>query len=120
MSSMSLFCVLRITYHCLVSGNEVAICEALLSQWPSASGKVRSTLIAALSALLALSSPATQTALDAGLISSLVSNLQQTHLTLTVQTSSTDKLKKVRFSFWPSSMLIFNIVSLKSLDLVHT
>lgn len=79
----------------------MAVCEALLSQWPSASGKVSTALLSALSALLALSSPATQTALDAGLLSSLVSNLQQTHLTLTVQTSSTDKLKKVCCSFRP-------------------
>lgn len=113
MSNISVSHVLHFTYR-LVSGAEVAVCEALLSQWPSASGKVRAALLSALSALLAVSSPATQTALDAGLMSSLVSNLQQTHLTLTVQTSSTDKLKKVCCRFWLSPVFSFNIVILKT------
>lgn len=79
---------------CFMSDDEMTVCEALLALWPSASGKVRTALMAALSALVSLSLPATQTCLNSGLLSSLVANLQQTHLTLTVQTSSTEKLRK--------------------------
>ncbi|XP_054257424.1 uncharacterized protein LOC128982487 [Macrosteles quadrilineatus] len=100
----------------LTPNSEAVLCESLVAQWDRVKGKARPALLAALTALLGHSSFATTTALSLGLVASVITRLRELHLTLTIQTSSTDKLAKKD----PRMGEMLHLVQLLSAALYHS
>ncbi|XP_054261623.1 uncharacterized protein LOC128985778 [Macrosteles quadrilineatus] len=100
----------------LTPNSEAVLCESLVAQWDRVKGKARPALLAALTALLGHSSFATTTALSLGLVASVITRLRELHLTLTIQTSSTDKLAKKD----PRMVEMLHLVQLLSAALYHS